>query len=284
MKSIAGLTYPDFEVRFASMKIAHVSDLHFGRSTSPEKLQFLRKDLLDQSPELLVLTGDITDRGTISQFRWAHGFLQSLGIPYISVPGNREIGISAVWEWMFPILGMRRYSKFFGPSDRVTHFKNDQNILFIGLNSVHPFPSWPGKINRNTRYWLKAFAAEHTDYFKVLFLHHPVIPVVRASSFWAHALSDAGELLNISTQVGIQLILQGHKHRSAVVELGFPQRQTKVVVSCGGAPLMSEWDPTYHLINILNDSLIVHVRECTESGFTESGAYHFNMNEKNPCL
>jgi 3',5'-cyclic AMP phosphodiesterase CpdA len=278
------LTYPDFEVRVAFMKIAHVSDLHFGARTSSEKLRFLRNDLLEQSPELLVLTGDITDRGRISEFRWAHDFLQSLGIPYISVPGNREIGISAFWEWMFPFFGMRRYSKFFGQSDRVTHFDNDHKILLIGLNSVHPFPSWPGKINRDTRYWLRAFAAEHSDWFKVLFLHHPVIPVIRASSFWAHALSDAGELLNIGTQAGIQLILQGHKHRSAVVELGFPQRQTKVVVSCGGAPLMSQWDASYHLIRIKNGSIAVNVRECGESGFAESGVYHFRMNEKNPGL
>jgi 3',5'-cyclic AMP phosphodiesterase CpdA len=259
------------------MKIAHLSDLHFGRRLSKEKLQAIQRDLLAESPELLVITGDLTDRGTIAQFKCAKEFLQTIGIPFISAPGNREIAATAFLEWMLPKwCAMKRYRNFFGNSDRIVHFQESRRMLFIGLNSVHPLPSWPGRISRSTRYWLKEFAAQHSDYTKILFLHHPVLPVIRASSYWAHGLSDAGEILNICSQTGIELILQGHKHRSAVMELNIPQRDSSVVVSCGGAPLMPMWDSVYHIVSIEQYTTTVKTKEFRGTDFEESGSYEFS--------
>ena len=265
------------------MKAAHLSDLHFGRHVAREKLDSLRNDLVSQDLELLVITGDITDRGRLSQFRWAQAFLNSLEIPFIMVPGNREVGISAVWEWIFPRFAMTRYSHFFGASDRVVYCSESNKMVFIGLNSVHSFPSWPGMVSRETRYWLKEQASRFNDYLKVLFLHHPVLPVIRGSSFWAHSLSDAGEILNICTQTGIKLILQGHKHRSAVMEVNFPQRQAKVVVSSCGAPLMSRWDSVYHIMDLSPASIVIHPREFVGSGFVAKESYEFFPNGNRPC-
>lgn len=257
------------------MRFAHLSDLHFGHLTCKDHLQGLTDDLCAQSLQLLVITGDITDRGRISQFRRARRFLDSLSLPFISVPGNREIAVSAAWEWLVPRFAMRRYRKFFGPSDRIVHYCHDEKLVFFGLNSVHFFPSWPGTIDRQTRYWLKAEASKLPLYTKILFLHHPVIPVIRGSSFWAHTLSDAGEILNIATQTGIYLILQGHKHRASVVEVYVPEREARVVISAGGAPLVNRWDATYHVIEINGTKLTVTPREFRKNGFHATGNYHF---------
>ncbi|MGB6068771.1 MAG: metallophosphoesterase [Desulfomonilaceae bacterium] len=265
------------------MKAAHLSDLHFGKLVSREKLDALRKDLVSQALELLVVTGDITDRGRVSQFRWAQGFLRSIDVPFIVVPGNREISFSAVWEWMLPRFAMKRHRHFFGASDRVLYCSESNRVVFMGLNSVHSFPSWPGTILRETRYWLKQQASSFDNYLKVLFLHHPVLPVIRGSSFWAHSLSDAGEILNICTQAGITLILQGHKHRSAVMEINFPERESKVVVSSCGAPLMSRWDSVYHIIDVSHSSIVIRPREFSSGAFVEKGAYEFFPNGNVPC-
>jgi len=182
-----------------------------------------------------------------------------------------------VWEWAMPWLAMRRYSSFFGEIDRVIHVFEEVRILFFGLNSVHAFPSWPGSVSRETRRWLRDQASLFPDYVKVLFLHHPVLPVIRSSSFWAHALSDAGELLNICTQTGIHLILQGHKHRSSVMEINFPERDARVVVSSCGAPLMSEWDPVYHMIDINPSYILIRPRGFSEGVFAERGSYEFSL-------
>jgi hypothetical protein len=231
--------------------------------------------MISHAPELIVVTGDLTDRGTLSQFRWARDFLKSLGIPFISVPGNREVSISAIWEWMVPPLAMGRYSRFFGAPDRILFRPQDSEIIFFGVNSVHAFPSWPGALSRETRHWLLEQATRFADSSKVLFLHHPVLPVIRSSSFWAHTLSDAGELLNICSQTGINLILQGHKHRSAVMEIHLPERNARVVVSSCGAPLMSRWDPVYHIIDISRRSIVIHPREFLQGEFRAKGTYEF---------
>lgn len=257
------------------MKIAHLSDLHFGRHVSQERLEALRYDLTSRGLDSIIISGDITDRGTVSQFRWARDFFQGLNIPFISVPGNREISIDAFWEWMFPRFAMRRYSKFFGPPDRVIHRSDGSDTVFFGLNSVHPFPSWPGTISRETRHWLREQADRFPECSKVLVLHHPVLPVVRSSSFWAHALSDAGEVLNICSNVGITLILQGHKHRSSIMEIRLPERNANIVVSASGAPLVSQWDSIYHVIDVSPKLIVAERREFSGSEFSERGCYRF---------
>ncbi len=260
-----------------SMRLAHLSDLHFGRPASPERVLSLKEDLLANQPQLLVITGDITDRGRISQFRRAHDFLDKVDVPFITVPGNREVSISAFWEWIFPRLAMHRFRIFFGQSDRILWQSEGLKLACLGLNSVHPFPSWPGRIARETRYWLKEQSTNLLDYRKILFLHHPVMPVIRGSSFWAHTLSDAGQLLNICTETGICLILQGHKHRSSIMEVNIPARNAKVVISAAGAPLASRWDPSYHLIDILPNELVITVCEFIEKKFVQTGSYGFPL-------
>lgn len=260
------------------MRIAHVSDLHFGRLVSDAKLGALREDILEQAPELVVVSGDITDRGRVSQFRDARDFLRALESPYISVPGNREVSFGAFWEWMIPRLAMKRYSSFFGAKDRVVHVSDEHRVVIFGLNSVHGFPSWPGKLSRETRYWLKEVASGFDGYAKALVLHHPVLPVIRSSSFWAHSFSDAGEALNICAQCGISLIMQGHKHRSAVMEVRFPEMDTQVVVSAGGAPLLPYWDCAYHMIRLKPDGIVVQPREYKGGRFVPRDSCEFENN------
>lgn len=262
------------------MKIAHLSDLHFGRHVSQERLEALGFDLTSCGLDMIIISGDITDRGTLFQFRWARDFLQGLDIPFVSVPGNREISVNAFWEWMFPRFAMRRYSQFFGPPDRILHRSKTSDTVIFGLNSVHPFPSWPGTISRETRHWLKDQAARFPESTKVLVLHHPVLPVVRSSSYWAHSLSDAGEVLNICSQTGIALILQGHKHRSSVMEIRFPERSASVVVSASGAPLVPHWDPSYHIIDVSPKLIVIERREYSGNGFSERGVYSFSLADR----
>ncbi len=259
-----------------SMRLAHLSDLHFGRTAAQENVLSLRKDLIKTNPELIVITGDITDRGRISEFRRAKDFLDQVDIPFIIVPGNREVCISAFWEWIFPRLAMNRFRVFFGESDRILVKHEESRIAFFGLNSVHFFPSWPGTLTRESRYWLKTKSASLSGYQKVLFLHHPVIPVIRGSSFWAHTFSDAGEVLNICTETGICMILQGHKHRSSVLQVNVPARKAKLIISAAGAPLSSRWDPSYHLLDIKPDEITIAVHEFFHGEFVETAKHRFS--------
>lgn len=260
------------------MNVAHLSDLHFGRHVSDARVSALAEDLRSRDLDLIVVSGDVTDRGSRGQFHMAREFLRSVGTPYITVPGNREVSAAAVWEWLIPPLAMTRYRRFFGASDRIVLVAHEHKAVFLGVNTVHKLPSWPGKLSRRTRYWLKETAVGFPGYFKALILHHPVLPVIRGSSVWAHVLSDAGEILNICTHTGISLILQGHKHRSGIMEVHVPERNASVVVSCGGAPLAREWDPAYHRLCLSDGMLTVESREFGDGRFAANGCHSFPVN------
>ncbi len=261
------------------MRIAHLSDLHFGRAASDLKLEALTRDLREQNVDLLIVTGDITDRGTISQFRSARRWFRSLGLPFLTVPGNREICPTAFWEWLIPSFGMRRYSRFFGLSDRVVCVNEEHKVVLFGLNSVHPFPSFLGSIRRDTRYWLRSQSAAFPGYMKGLFLHHPVLPVVGSSTFWAHGLADASEMINIATMNGISVIFQGHKHRTAVMEFHLPERQKRIVISAAGAPLVERGDAVFHVVTLRPGFVSIERRELNGSAFENKDRHDFPMHE-----
>lgn len=258
------------------MKIVHLSDLHFGRSVSQVKLKALIYDLIEQKPDLVVVTGDITDGGNVKQFIRAKDFLDSVGCLTLTVPGNREVSPFAPWELFIRSMSMRRYRSFFGQSDQIFYkFEECKTVLF-GLNSVSRFPSWPGSIARETRYWFKDQAQKFSTYLKVLFLHHPILPVLRASSFWAHQLSDASAILTICAQFRVQLVLQGHKHRSSVVELRVPETEASLIVSSCGSPLLDSWDSVYHLIKIEDRTIGIEPREFIGGNFSGKTVYLFD--------
>jgi 3',5'-cyclic AMP phosphodiesterase CpdA len=213
------------------------------------------------------VSGDITDRGTLDQFRKARDFLDSLGARYIVTPGNREISPWAPWELIFSSAAMGRHRRFFGESDRILEVIEEHEIVVFGLNTIHQFPSWPGKLSRETRYWFREQSEKFPDMLKALVLHHPVMPVIRSSSFWAHFFSDAGDILHTATKNGFCLILQGHKHRSAVLEVNIPQNGCRLVVSCAGAPLMPYWDASYHRIDLFHNEVEVEPRHFRGSEF-----------------
>ncbi len=259
------------------MRIVHLSDLHLNRSTSEPLLESLRMDISLVAPDIIAVSGDITDRGRKYQYRRAIDFLGSLEAEVLVTPGNREVCASTFWEWMFPRLSMARFRSFMGASDRMLFRSDVEKVMIIGLNSVHFFPSWPGSVDRQSRYWFRDIAGRSEDYFKVLVLHHPVTPVIYGSSFWAHQLSDAAAILRICFEQGVRLVLQGHKHRSSFLELREPRTGSGVIVSSCGAPLDSSGDRIYHVIEIAPDMIKASLREYVGECFVEKAEYRFDL-------
>src|SRR5947209_3529118 len=70
--------------------LAHISDLHFGYND--ELLaEALRQALVAIQPDVLVVSGDLVEHATDSEFATAREFLQTLPKPQIVVPGNHDL-------------------------------------------------------------------------------------------------------------------------------------------------------------------------------------------------
>jgi len=70
--------------------IAHISDLHFPLVDS-RVIDSLAKTINDLAPNLVVISGDLTQRARSSQFAAAAAFLKSLQPPRLVVPGNNGV-------------------------------------------------------------------------------------------------------------------------------------------------------------------------------------------------
>src|SRR5688500_4193406 len=111
--------------------LVHLSDLHTGR-VDPAVLAALISSIARAQPDLVVLSGDLTQRATTTQFREARAFLDALGAPTLVIPGNHDV----------PLLNVAR--RFFGPLDRDQRYITsdlepvvmDDEMIVVGLNTA----------------------------------------------------------------------------------------------------------------------------------------------------
>ena len=74
-----------------SGRLLHVSDLHTGTREDPE-VEHALAGLIDRvGPELIVASGDLTNRGRRDQHERAARFLRSFGTPVLAIPGNHDM-------------------------------------------------------------------------------------------------------------------------------------------------------------------------------------------------
>ena len=64
-------------------KIVHISDLHFGKE-DPAVARMLLEDINELSPDIVVISGDLTQRARSIQYRSAAQFLEQIKSPKIS--------------------------------------------------------------------------------------------------------------------------------------------------------------------------------------------------------
>ncbi|MEE9490530.1 MAG: metallophosphoesterase, partial [Thermoplasmata archaeon] len=144
------------------MIIAHISDLHCGRSWM-FKEDFLEKAVklvkkLD--PDLTIVTGDLTDWGLKSEFEQALHYLDMLNEPYYTVPGNHDARHEGfkVFESLW-----KRPSRLF--------VQEHDNLLLAGLDSSEPDID-EGHVGRDQTEWLgKQLENAQSEYLPIVFLH-----------------------------------------------------------------------------------------------------------------
>src|SRR5512132_3357439 len=89
--------------------LLHLSDLHFGR-IDPATLEPLRAAAQTIRPDLVLVSGDLTQRARNRQFREARDFLATLPGPQIVVPGNHDVPLyNVALRFLDPLANYRRY-------------------------------------------------------------------------------------------------------------------------------------------------------------------------------
>src|SRR6185503_563266 len=150
--------------------IVHFSDLHFGR-VDTRLVEPLIETVDAVAPDLVAVSGDLTQRARRSQFHQARMFLDRLSFPVLVVPGNHDVPLFNLAARLFdPYGGYRRYIQ----PELEPVFENDE-IVAVGLNSARSVPfHGGGRLNHSqvTRAAARLqSAAEHA--VRIVVTHHP---------------------------------------------------------------------------------------------------------------
>ena len=184
-------------------RIVHLSDPHFG--TVPEGLALrLSACVAALRPDVVVVSGDLTQRAREAQFRAAGRFLSELGGRVLVVPGNHD---APLWNLIGRLFDpWRPWRRFIAqPLDAVVE---TDGVVVIGLNSANPFVWKDGRVTATQCDWLRSQAARVAGRRCVLALHHPPAPPQGEPP----SLAGAEALLDTCAEVGVEMILSGHLH------------------------------------------------------------------------
>lgn len=189
--------------------IVHLSDLHFGR-INDAAVQPLANAIKEIHPDLIVVSGDLTQRARESEFIAAQNFLTSLGVPSLVVPGNHDIPMYRVWERLFA--PYRLYKKYINTNLEPTY--EDEECAIAGINTARRSKFQNGRISLLQLAKLTAFFKKQPkEVFKMVIAHHPFdLPADANKPIVSHAHRAVRALL----KCGVDIFLAGHTHHHYV--------------------------------------------------------------------
>ena len=186
--------------------IAHISDIHFGR-TDPAVVEGLARDLAERKPTVLVASGDFTQRARERQYAAAAAYLRRLPRPQVVVPGNHDIPLfDLVRRFFFPL---ERYRRHITPNLRPAY--QDEELFVLGINTARSFTHKSGWISEEQLLDVKLRVCPlPASVFKVVVTHHPFIPPPRDPR--ADVIRRGVEYVDELEECGVDLLLAGHLH------------------------------------------------------------------------
>lgn len=188
--------------------IAHLSDLHFGRHDD-RVVEGLLADAPLRSADLVVVTGDLTQRGRVHQFEAARAFLDRLSRPILVVPGNHDIPLYNLIQRFVGKLA--RYQRFI--TEDLHPFIEDSEVAVLGLNTARSAAIANGRISRaQARAIATTFSAVPPGRMRIVAAHHPLLASAGAapSSLVGRAVLARQALADAR----VHIVLGGHRHHA----------------------------------------------------------------------
>ena len=186
--------------------LLQISDPHFG-TEQPPVLEALVALALQQRPDLVVLSGDITQRARPAQFRAARTFTDRLGAPVVAVPGNHDIPLFDLWARL-----RRPYARqvaAFGAELEPVH--DGPDLLVVCVNTTRAWRHKHGEVSpAQIERVARRLGAGRTGQLRVVVVHQPAA-VVRAEDA-PHLLRGHAAALHRWAEAGADVVMGGHIH------------------------------------------------------------------------
>jgi 3',5'-cyclic AMP phosphodiesterase CpdA len=231
---------------FSKRAIGYVN-WHRGRKLvhRREILDLVTRDIVEQEPDHIAVTGDLVNLGLPEEFARAAEWLHHLGPPdrVTAIPGNHDAYVRlhperGTGQWR-PYMEANAGGEalFPTPDTGFPFIRRFGDVALVALSSA--IPTLPfiaaGKLGHVQRAYLDTAleALGRERLFRVVLIHHPPLP---GFAGWRRGLRDAAKLQVILQEKGAELVLHGHNHEQTVRELETASAPAFVV----GVPSASE--------------------------------------------
>lgn len=193
--------------------LLQVSDPHFG-TEQPHVVEALVALAAQLRPDLVVLSGDITQRARAGQFAAARAAMDRLGAPLLALPGNHDIALFDLWSRF--VRPYARYSAAFGPELAPVFASHD--LLVIGVNTTRARRHKDGEVSDAQ---IDAVAQQvrraTPGQLRVVVVHQP-IDVMREEDL-TNRLHNHKAAQQAWSAAGADIVMGGHIHLPYVMKL-----------------------------------------------------------------
>ncbi len=185
--------------------VVHLSDLHFGRA-SGEILEPLAAAVHRTGPDLVILSGDLTQDAKDREFQQARAFIETLPGPRLVVPGNHDLPFfNIARRFLSGLDGYRRWI-----TEDLEPFYADDEMAVMGVNTARLWPVRGGRINeRQVARVQERMCGVRGDMVHILVTHHPFD---LHEVFSRRRLVGRARMALARLATCIDLLLAGHMH------------------------------------------------------------------------
>lgn len=213
-------------------RLFHVSDVHFGREDR-EAIDWFGRKVVEEQPDAVIMTGDLTMRARSAEFTAAAKWLESLKRPVTVEVGNHDLPYFNLWARF--VTPYKRYKALERMIEKPLDVKG---VAVVPLKTTARFQfrlNWSkGNItNRALQQSLALAEAVPTGDLIFIAAHHPLIEGGTQATSRTRGGQRALEALSTA---GAHAVLTGHVHDPFDIEHKVDGRTVRLI----GAGTLSE--------------------------------------------
>ncbi len=260
-------------------RLIHLSDLHFGAHDA-RLVEAVEQRVHEEKPDLVVISGDFTQRARTEQFKQACEFLERLreaGHDVLAVPGNHDVPLYDVLRrFLSPLT---RYKRFI--DDELCPLHEIPGATVLGINTARSLTFKDGSISHEQMRFIRdSFRRTEAESMRILVTHHPLfaLPVGEGPEL-GKAVGRQEHALDAIADAGVDLLLAGHNHRASAHNARdlVTRAGSSLVVQAGTATStrLRDEEQSFNRIDIDGDSVVLTVQSWAGDKFASADAQRF---------
>jgi 3',5'-cyclic AMP phosphodiesterase CpdA len=258
-----------------------LSDLHFG-DHDVRLVEGVQRQVDELKPDLVVISGDFTQRARTEQFRDACEFLEGLrdgGHEVLAVPGNHDVPLYDVLRRFLSPLA--RYRRFI--DDSLCPFVELSGVAVLGINTARSLTFKDGRISKSQVHFIReTFSHTPAESFRILVTHHPLFALEVAGEV-DRAIGRQELALDAIEDSGVDMLLAGHNHHASSQDASDLVTRTGgvLVVQAGTATStrVREQEQSFNTIDIAAGNATITVNGWDGEGFKATDARRYEWKE-----